>query len=442
MPLLHSLRLASSSGRYVLIAHPNPPLFPLSSPSLATSVQRQQLLLTHMGNAASAGPVASIAILSVALVAALITRLFEKPTQDRPKPPLQRPVPARMLRLLPELDNLNDPQPGADDAGSPAPLTAASDGPQAADNDGSPSSTSSATAGSTAGTRGETRVESQGAGAAGASSSTPSETGDVASDWVLLPEDPYDFDAILTSHGFNASFSRARHIAFFGCQGSGKTTLVGLLRGMCDTLHNGDDPSSADIHKLLHKAYQRMCAHPSTRPTVEDDQRQPTPFMINEHLFIWDMPGGGTRRLPSEHYAAHLDIARFACAVVVVALTDTEVANNIVDYLHERQMPVAVVQTHFDAIVAERITTDYVAAPENAYIRPPDLVNGLLEQRRKLLTDLLGLKSRDRLFCVNLKPTQGSVLLHGPLLQPAHAHPYELLDALKHIVQQTVEAHQ
>ena len=265
----------------------------------------------------------------------------------------------------------------------------------------------------------------------------------------VVSADPYNFQSIMEEHDFEQPFERARHLACFGCQGSGKTTLVGILR-QCANLEAEDleHLNEDDLIDLIHDAFSEMDRHDSTRPCVEDDEREPTPYRVNDYLFVWDMPGGGTRRMPSAMYAQRLDVSRFAVAVVVVGLTDTEVANNIVDYLHKQSMPVVVVQTHFDTIVEDSIRLEHMARSlrRGEVRRPePNRVQRLLTERRQTLSELFHLdldgNGRDRLFCVNLCPLRGDCLLHGPLLQAAHAHFYQLGDAVLHIFEHAIAVH-
>jgi len=352
------------------------------------------------------GGVASVCVAVVAVVSATIAYINSRPKKRARPPEKRRNVPAIRMRV-PELSSGHDTGPETEPHSEPE-------------------------------TEAETEPESTCVIAPDFQSETESE------DWVDVPQG-YFLQKYMP-HG--EAFEKYYNVAFLGGQGTGKTSLFNMLRVVLAQVKTAKEVSKAiqnntairyvEEGNLLHRAWSVLgewvrngTADP---PMSENDNRLPTPRKVSPTVMAWDLRGD-----TGEDTRKHLEgncIKDMSCVILTVGLQDTHLTLKMVRALHDLQMPFIMVQTKTDDHIFNiwRTHSDFPDSVEwnDAYI------DDLLRKRRQYLRDTYGLEERDKVFCVNTQPFMGSSDASADIRRDT----YELLDAILHILQTSISAHE
>eukprot|EP00730_Choanoeca_flexa_P013661 TRINITY_DN5565_c0_g1_i1.p1 TRINITY_DN5565_c0_g1~~TRINITY_DN5565_c0_g1_i1.p1 ORF type:complete len:403 (+),score=97.85 TRINITY_DN5565_c0_g1_i1:34-1242(+) len=262
------------------------------------------------------------------------------------------------------------------------------------------------------------------------------------------------------------SFDNHYNIAIVGSQGVGKTTLVTDLRAMAGLSKldaaqtivkaqgKGFQLSPDDLAALeqsmqeltiddeIMAARQKLIEDGAEvdKPGIGNDDRDPTPWIISDTTTIWDLPGAGTEKCPTATAVDDLGLRHMSAVVVVVGLHEHETINEMVDALHQADIPLIMVQTHFDQYVENNLRSDYYAwirAGKNGtdFLTPAN-TKPLIKRRRQELRDIYKLQAKDYVHCVNLTPCPPDIGYPFP------ASSYELSIMQAHIFDVARAAHE
>lgn len=204
-------------------------------------------------------------------------------------------------------------------------------------------------------------------------------------------------------------FENKFHLGVVGGQGAGKTALCGAFRAIVRQLREDDrDPKDVpDFTRRIALRAMRQFMDPAIHgPCVEDDKRDPTPWVL-DNLVLWDICGGGVERATHDEYIEQSGLAFMSCVLVVVGLYDTAVVNRIVRALHQSQIPMILVQSHIDEYLREEYLRDASRAVASSQPVPrwtQEHIRDVMQQRAAYLRTTYALDERDGVMMVNSTP--------------------------------------
>jgi hypothetical protein len=285
--------------------------------------------------------------------------------------------------------------------------------------------------------------------------------------WVLV-----ESDSPLLRYLPDTGFGGKYHIAIVGVQGAGKTTLVTDLRAIAELVQQTVIPgavqltdqqfrdleiaqelaSEADAQReagfnlteqqvLQHRQHLIDTGLPVDQPGVANDDRNPTPWQLSDTVMLWDMPGAGTKTWPAATVVDDMGLRDMSAVVVVVGLQESEAIDEMVAALHEAQIPIVLVQTHFDQYLHKQLSAQHRAwlattPPEEEAFLTPEMVDVMIRQRRSELRKIYFLEKRDYVHCVNLQEPVAWVRF-----EPFRGSNYEMRDMHDHIFEVARAAH-